>query len=226
MQHMIFDLNNTIIKKKYSYFEIFSKLVNEKDISNIKKNDGIIFDNYINSELKLLTNSKLNLLGSSIYWITVFENAIKTLTIKNNLDTYLIATSMYKELGKMGYWFFYEDVLDTIDILNQKNITYGFLSNWDDRMEKLWRELSLTLNVQNSIAVFSYNTNCCKPDTKIFKEYITLVNKKHPDVSKIIMFGDDLVADQGGESLGIQFCHVNRLDPQFNLTQKVKGFII
>ncbi|MBK8370376.1 MAG: hypothetical protein IPL20_03160 [Saprospiraceae bacterium] len=92
-------------------------------------------------------------------------------------------------------------------------------------MSNLWNGLSKMLNSENEIALFSYQTNTCKPNPLFFKSYIDLANERYNNITSFVKVGDDLKTDKGGESIGVNFLHVYRKDKNFNLAEALKSIL-
>lgn len=225
-KHIIFDLHNTLVHKKYAYYELFEQILTEYKIRHLFENlPDNTFDKSIYENIFSFPPEHFNSLQSSVNWINIFHTAIDNFGIPKILDTNKLASEIYYRLSDVSNWELYEDVAETFFYLRENKISFGFLSNWDSRMSDLWKNLSKKLDTSNELVLFSYQVGYCKPNPMFFKTYIDLAKQRYLSIDKFIKVGDDVNTDNGGIGLGIEFLHVDRQKPKFNLLNEIKSKI-
>lgn len=224
--HIIFDLHNTLVHKKYAYYELFEQILTEYKVRHLFESlPDNTFDKSIYQDIFSFPPEHFNSSQSSVNWINVFRNAIDNFGIPKILDKSKLSSEIYYRLSDESNWELYEDVAETIFYLREHKVSFGFLSNWDNRMSNLWKNLSKKLDTSNELALFSYQVGYCKPNPMFFKTYIDLARQRYINIDKFIKVGDDVNTDNGGIGLGVEFLHIDRQKSNFNLLNEIKNII-
>lgn len=225
--HVFFDLHHTLIEKKYTYYELTCDTFREHNIENtIDVENANDFDARINRMVSSMPTSYFNNSASDKQWIEVFVNTLCYYGTTGDCAV-LVARNIYDRLSEASNWVVFDDVIDALKYLNENNISHGFLSNWDNRMKKLWKNLALLMDEKDALSLFSYEVELYKPNPNLFKEYMQKAKQMYGHIDKFIYVGDDVTTDNGGESLGVELVLVDRNRPNFNLRSvienKIKG---
>jgi len=225
-KHIIFDLHNTLIHKKYAYYELLEQILSEYKVKHLLESlPNENFDKGIYQKIFSFPPEHFNNSQSCDSWVSIFTEAIDNLGISMILSTKILGSEIYHRLSESSNWNIFEDVEETFAYLRDNKISFGFLSNWDNRMAILWKKLSEELNVRNELALFSYQVGYCKPNPMFFKTYIDLVSQRYGHIDKFIKVGDDINTDNGGVGLGVYFLHIDRRKKDFNLLSEIKQMI-
>lgn len=223
MNHIIFDLHNTLIYKKKSYSELIQEFLPSKEVKNINPSDWERYESCINSLKPEYNHREFNLENGKSYWIKFISHTLDKSNLKFSVPNKEIAKKIHSLLKDPKYWLFYDDVKEAVSYLKENNIDYGFLSDWDSRIDVLWKPLSQRINSENKISIFSHKFGFCKPQKEIFEIYRNRVMKNNPECKYFISLGDNVVTDSGGVSLGIPYYQVDRTKNKFNLLELIKS---
>ncbi|PFE03287.1 HAD family hydrolase [Bacillus cereus] len=106
-------------------------------------------------------------------------------------------------------WTVYNDVIRCLDFLKSQGFELGIISNgdYDQQVHKLKQ---IGINNYFSDVIASSQVGVAKPDSKIFKEAATRMNK---DIKECYYVGDRLDTDAlGSKDAGMTGIWINRLD--------------
>ncbi len=113
---------------------------------------------------------------------------------------------LYTEFGRASAWRLFEDVLPTLDALAAEGFDLGIISNWDDRLRPLLRELRVDRYF--NCVVISCETGFAKPSPVVFEEALRQLG--HP-AAAVLHIGDSLHEDFGGATgAGLPALHLRR----------------
>lgn len=118
-----------------------------------------------------------------------------------------IAYQIWQRIQNMEYGIIlFDDVLPTLDLLNQQGLTLGLISNIDGDIRKLIYDLKLSLYID--FAVVSSEIGHEKPHPDIF---LSALNKAQVQPSEAIHVGDQIEADvEGAKAVGINPVLIDR----------------
>jgi putative hydrolase of the HAD superfamily len=120
---------------------------------------------------------------------------------------------LYAEFARASAWRVFDDVVPTLEALAAKGLDLGIISNWDDRLRPLLRDLRLD-RYFNSILV-SCETGFAKPSPVIFQEALRRLGRP---ASAVLHVGDELQDDfAGATSAGFSALHLRRETPSADL---------
>lgn len=120
---------------------------------------------------------------------------------------------LYTEFGRVEAWQVYEDVVPTIEALAGIGIDLGIISNWDDRLRPLLRDLRLD-RYFSSILV-SCETGFAKPSPVIYQEALRRLGRP---AAAVLHVGDELQDDfAGATTAGFSALHLRRETPSADL---------
>jgi putative hydrolase of the HAD superfamily len=102
-------------------------------------------------------------------------------------------------------WQLYPDVAEALDLLRERGVPWGILSNWDGRLRRTVAELELLAG--RSTLMISSEVGAEKPDRRIFAAAETAAS----GFSRFGLIGDEPVADgEGARAAGWAHCLVWR----------------
>lgn len=114
--------------------------------------------------------------------------------------------ALYARFEAAEVWRVHDDVLATLDELASREINLGIISNWDERLRPLLKNLKLTSYFQ-SITV-SAEVGFTKPSPVIFEQ--ALRNLGAP-AHAVLHVGDNVTEDyDGARGAGMQALHLRR----------------
>ena len=121
-------------------------------------------------------------------------------------DAQQLADECYDRLSTGKAWRLFDDVLPTLNYLSEKGYRLIVLSNWDDRLPNILKELGIAEHFEKIYC--STHTGAEKPDRDFF-QYAMDDLKVHP--SLIMHIGDHPVDDlQGANNMGMKGAVVKR----------------
>jgi len=131
-------------------------------------------------------------------WARLVDETFRGLTDQPPSRTFF--PELYERFAGVGAWRVFEDVLPTLDALASRGLKLGIISNWDERLRPLLRELRL--HDCFDIIVVSCEAGCAKPSQRIFK---AAAEKLGRPAQAILHVGDSLAHDaQGAIAAGMQ----------------------
>jgi dihydrofolate synthase / folylpolyglutamate synthase len=114
--------------------------------------------------------------------------------------------ALYSHFATAAPWRIFDDVAPCLRELKRRGLKLGIISNWDDRLRPLLRELQLE-SYFDSI-VISGEAGAQKPDPMIFRASAAQLNTP-PEA--ILHIGDGAVEDvAGARAAGLQALHLTR----------------
>lgn len=120
---------------------------------------------------------------------------------------------LYAAFGRADAWRIFEDVIPTIEALAGMGIDLGIISNWDDRLRPLLRDLRLD-RYFNSIVV-SCEAGFTKPSPVLYQEALRRLGRP---AGSVLHVGDELQDDfAGATSAGFSALHLRRETPSADL---------
>lgn len=121
--------------------------------------------------------------------------------------------ALYDEFARPSAWRVFEDVLPTLDILAAHGIDLGVVSNWDERLRPLLRDLRLDRYFD--CLVVSCETGFAKPSPVIFEEALRQLGRP---AATVLHVGDELGNDfAGATAAGLRALHLRRDAPAQDL---------
>jgi putative hydrolase of the HAD superfamily len=102
----------------------------------------------------------------------------------------------------------YEDVLPTLDRLQQTDLKMGIISNWDTPLHAMVEELGLAPYFEVVVASHDQRVRSAKPDAAIFEYALNAVGAS---AKEAVHVGDSFEADiMGAHSAGIRAILLDR----------------
>jgi putative hydrolase of the HAD superfamily len=75
--------------------------------------------------------------------------------------------AIYDRFAQPTAWHLFDDVIPALEFAKSRNLKLGIISNWDERLRPLLRELDLLRWFD--VVIVSVEVEAHKPDTKIFQ---------------------------------------------------------
>ena len=116
---------------------------------------------------------------------------------------------LYKAFSSAGAWRVYDDVLPFLKELRRRGLKLGAISNWDERLRPLWKELKL--DIWFDAIVISAEAGAAKPHRAIFRRAAEQLQTKP---AAILHMGDSRVEDfEAARAAGFQALLLRRGEP-------------
>ena len=114
--------------------------------------------------------------------------------------------NLYERFAAAEVWRIYDDVKPALEILRDRGIRLGVISNWDERLRPLLRELGLSHYFET--ITISIEAGFRKPSPEIFRRAASELDLP---VSNILHVGDGAVEDvEGARQAGMKSFLVSR----------------
>ena len=131
-------------------------------------------------------------------WSAVVDATFGPLTDQRPSETFF--PRLFDRFAKARAWRVYPDVLPTLERLATRGLKLGIISNWDERLRPLLRELNLSKYFQT--IVVSCEVGFPKPAHAIFRQ---AASELEVSSEVILHVGDSLEMDfQGAKGAGLQ----------------------
>jgi putative hydrolase of the HAD superfamily len=107
---------------------------------------------------------------------------------------------LYATFASKGAWRIFSDVVPTLTTLRERDVRLAIISNWDERLPGLLKDLDLDRFFERQF--ISFQIGFVKPDLRIFKHALDEM-KIHP--LEALHVGNDFEEDvKGAEAAGIR----------------------
>jgi putative hydrolase of the HAD superfamily len=137
-------------------------------------------------------------------WAAVVDATFEGLTPQSPNETFF--PSLFERFAQAEAWRVYDDVLPTLNALVSRGVKLGILSNWDDRLRPLLRQMKLDGYFKT--IVVSCEVGAPKPDRAIFLE---AASKLQVAPEAILHVGDNVESDiQGAKAAGFRALQICR----------------
>ena len=114
--------------------------------------------------------------------------------------------AIYERFGDRESWLIYDDVIPTLQKLEELGLKLAVVSNWDDRLPPLLERLGLAVYFDEIIA--SFNLQAHKPEARIFQEAVTRLGLSPGEVLHV---GDSTREDiEGARAAGLEALRIRR----------------
>ena len=134
----------------------------------------------------------------------VFDAAGLLNAFDNNFDAFFNA--LYDRFESPDVWHMFDDVVPTLDALNDAGIRMAIVSNWDSRLPRLMNALGLADRFE--FILTSAEAGYSKPHAAIFE---TAVERLALSRHQVLNVGDGIEEDvRGAIAAGLQGVHLDR----------------
>lgn len=114
--------------------------------------------------------------------------------------------AVYQRFEAPEVWRVHDDVLPILEELASREVNLGVISNWDERLRPLLKNLKLTSYFQ--VITVSNEVGFTKPSPVIFEQ--ALRNLGAP-ANAVLHVGDNVIEDyEGAREAGLQALHLSR----------------
>ncbi len=124
-------------------------------------------------------------------WAALVDATFRKLMAQPPSETFF--AEVYDEFARPGAWQVFEDVVPTLEALATRGLKLGIISNWDDRLRPLLRQLRLDHWFQ--AVVISCEVGAPKPAKGIFDRAAMELSLSPQNILHV---GDSLAADVRG----------------------------
>jgi putative hydrolase of the HAD superfamily len=104
-------------------------------------------------------------------------------------------SDLYDRFAQADTWRIFDDVLPALEFLKARGLKLGIISNWDERLRPMMRQLNLDRFFQT--IVVSCEVGQCKPSAAIFRQ---AAQKLDLQPSEILHIGDSPALDVAAAS--------------------------
>jgi len=199
---VLFDLVGTLIYVKDSVGTIYA---------NSAMQYGIVSDpNALNNCFYKILERKPKSSGGNVeekrWWREVVQETFEKSGINIGENFQALFEDIFREFATKSSWGVYLDVIPTLRNLASKKIKSALISNFDNRLPKLLKDLKLS-KYFDSLA-YSGKVGVSKPDAKIFRFALNELNILPEEA---ICVGDSLEMDYNpSQALNINALIINR----------------
>lgn len=160
-------------------------------------------------------------------WVDLYSMVIREVGFKLKANS--VSKKIYNEFGKTSRWKLYDEVIEVLKILKNKNKKLGVISNWDSRLVDIL--LGLGLGKYFDFIISSANVNNHKPTPGIFE---LALERAGVMAREAVHVGDHYYADViGARAVGIapvlidRFERIDKADcPIINNLGQLKNVIV
>ena len=185
-----FDATNTLFKVCGSVGNMYAKTASRYGI----KTNPEKLDNNFRKGLKQFNTEYPNFgqivgMSSQQWW-----NSVVGITFDGEIESHIldaISSDLYHNFTLKTHWELFPDVLPTLEHFKNKDIKIGVLSNFDERLPAIIKELEIERYFTFILA--SRNTKWYKPSPQIFHRAAAMVTKCLP--TEVVHIGDSVELD-------------------------------
>ncbi|PYI81895.1 MAG: HAD family hydrolase [Verrucomicrobia bacterium] len=190
-----FDVGGTLIEPWPSVGHVYAAVAAEHGFANLDPE-------ILNRQFAAAWRAKKKFDHSPAAWRELVDAAFAGLT----QSTESFFPELYERFGKPPSWKIFDDVFPCLDRLKRRGLKLGVISNWDERLRPLLRELRLAPFFE--AIIISCEQGCLKPSPRIFEIASELFAVPPPAVLHV---GDNRDEDfAGARSVGMSALLLNR----------------
>jgi putative hydrolase of the HAD superfamily len=192
-----FDVGGTLIDPWPSVGDVYAEVAARHGLSqlNVPK---------LNRQFALAWKTKTSFDYSRAAWAKLVGQTFSDVVDPGGPITFF--EELYERFGQPKSWRVHDDVLPAIEMLMERGLELGIVSNWDERLRPLLQQLRLDRFFR--VIIISQEIGFCKPSPVIFEE---AARKFACPASCVLHVGDGAIDDvQGARSAGLQSVLLNR----------------
>jgi putative hydrolase of the HAD superfamily len=141
---------------------------------------------------------------TSSEWHSLVNQTFLGLTQVPVSDTFF--SDLYRRFAQADAWRIFDDVLPALEFLKSRGLKLGIISNWDERLRPMLRQLNLDSFFPT--IVVSCEVGQCKPSAAIFRQAARKLDLRP---SEILHIGDSPALDAAGATAaGLQSLLLSR----------------
>ena len=139
-----------------------------------------------------------------VQWAELVDTTFSGLTKQVPSATFF--KQLYDRFAEAGAWHVFDDVVPTLDALKRRGLKLGIISNWDDRLRPLLRDLRLETYFE-AMAI-SWEVGSTKPAHAIFRQ---AARELSVPPAAMLHVGDSFEMDvQGAQAAGFAAVWLDR----------------
>ena len=197
IQAVTFDVGGTLIRPWPSVGHVYADVAAQHGLNNLSPET-------LNKNFAEAWRAKKNFQHTKEGWAEIVDRTFAGLCEPPPSRT--IFPAIYRRFSEATAWRIYEDALPTLQALASQDITLAVISNWDDRLRPLLRQLRIDRYFEAIIV--SCEVGFAKPSPVIFEQAAKLL-RLQPE--QILHVGDGATEDlAGAASAGLQALLINR----------------
>lgn len=191
-----FDVGGTLIECRPSVGHIYSEVAARRGY--------VVEPGILNSRFRAAWRSARLFRHTRADWSALVDATFEGLIRPLPSETFF--PELYERFSEPNAWRVYDDVLTTLNALKSRGIKLGIISNWDERLRPLLKQLDLDRYFEKIIV--SCEVSACKPAVEVFRAACSSLRSPPQNTLHI---GDDLEKDVlGAEAAGLQAWHLRR----------------
>ena len=192
-----FDVGGTLIEPWPSVGHIYSRIAAEQGCPGIAHE-------VLNARFADAWRSLAGFDYSRDSWARVVDTTFAGLTAEPPSQTFF--GPLYTAFAAKTAWRIFDDVVPALDTLRSRGLKLGVISNWDERLKPLLRELGLA-SYFDAVLV-SCEAGSCKPSPAIFNQ---AADKLALPPASILHIGDQFEEDvRGATAAGFRALELRR----------------
>jgi len=196
IQAVTFDAGGTLIEPWPSVGHVYAEVA-------ARHGAGTISPELLNTRFKAAWRATNDFNYSRAGWAELVRLTFDGLIPPGQLTFF---PQLYERFANADAWRIFDDVLPTLDALASREVRLGIISNWDERLHDLLRQLRLDRFF--SVITVSCDVGFAKPSPAIFEHAAT---KLGVAPENILHVGDSHELDVlGARSAGFQAVRVRR----------------
>lgn len=146
-------------------------------------------------------------------WARLVNDTFRGLTDRPPSETFF--AELYTRFAAPDAWRVFPDVLPGLDALAARGLKLGVISNWDERLRPLLRQLKLARYFE--VIIVSREVRALKPSPAIFRHAVRRLGMP-PEA--VLHVGDSFSADvRGARAAGLSALLLNRAAPRRKVGQ-------
>ena len=197
VQAVTFDVGGTLIQPWPSVGHVYAEVAAKNGVKHLSPAS-------LNSNFSTAWRARRNFNHTSKDWAALVDRTFAGLVETSPSQSFFPA--IYQRFAEVDAWRIYEDVLPTFDALASKGILLAVVSNWDERLRPLLKQLRLESYFETIIV--SSEVAFTKPSPVIFE---LAAQKLGVPPDQVLHVGDSVREDwEGATSAGFEALLVDR----------------
>lgn len=186
LRAITFDVGGTLIEPWPSVGHIYAEVAARHGLPGISAET-------LNRQFAAAWKNLRHFNYTSSEWHSLVNQTFLGLTQVPVSDSFF--SELYDRFAQADSWRIFDDVLPALEFLKSRGLGLGIISNWDERLRSMLRQLNLDRFFQT--IVVSCEVGQCKPSAAIFRQ---AAQKLDMQPSEILHIGDSPALDVAGAS--------------------------
>jgi putative hydrolase of the HAD superfamily len=201
IEAVTFDVGGTLIEPWPSVGHVYAGVAAEHGLAGLSAET-------LNSNFAAAWRGRKNFDHSAAAWMEMVDQSFAGLAPVPPSRTFF--RDIYHRFASSAAWRIFDDVVPALSALRQRRLKLAVISNWDERLGPLLRQLGLDRFFQ--AVVVSHAVGSPKPSPAIFLEAAAQLGLA---TEKIMHVGDQEQEDiQGAQAAGLQALRIQRGRPR------------